>query len=142
MKRIPVPRVVGCLTVCPALYAARLAARLALCLAVCLGALALADLGSGVAAAASPQVETAIKAIKSVGNDPEKLKLFCQLNKLLQEAGDKEDAATQKQIEDLVTKIGSDFGAAWDVGDELDENSPDGQEFYAAVDTIADKCQQ
>jgi hypothetical protein len=123
MKRIPVARVVAW----PA---------------VCLGAFALAVLGAGVAPAASPQVDTAIKAIQTVGNDPEKLKLFCQLNKLLQEAGDKEDPDAQKQIEDLVTKIGSDFGAAWDVGDELDESSPDGQEFYAAVDTLADKCQQ
>lgn len=125
MKRIPVARLVACFSVCLAL-----------------GAFAYAVLGAGAALAASPQVDTAIKAIQKVGNDPEKLKLFCQLNKLLQEAGDKEDAATQKQIEDLVTKIGSDFGAAWDVGDELDENSPDGQEFYAAVDTLADKCQQ
>jgi hypothetical protein len=96
---------------------------------------------AGVAQAASPQVETAIKAIEAVANDTGKLKLFCDLNKLLQEAGDKEDTATQKQIEDLITRIGADFGAAWDVGDELDENSPDGQAFYAAVDTLAEKCQ-
>ncbi|HEY7550510.1 MAG TPA: hypothetical protein VH913_13475 [Hyphomicrobiaceae bacterium] len=117
-------------------------ARLVACLAAGLGVWAAALLGAGAAPAASPQVDAAIKAIQAVGNDGEKLKLFCQLNKLLQEAGDKEDPATQKQIEDLVTKIGSDFGAAWDVGDELDENSPDGQEFYAAVDTLADKCPQ
>ena len=98
-------------------------------------------LSTGVSLAASPQVETAIKSIEAVANDAGKLKLFCDLNKLLQEAGDKEDAATQKQIEDLITRIGSDFGAAWDVGDELDENSPDGQAFYAAVDTLAEKCQ-
>jgi hypothetical protein len=99
------------------------------------------SLSPGVALAASPQVEAAIKSVEAVGNDAGKLKLFCDLNKLLQEAGDKEDPATQKQIEDLITRIGSDFGAAWDVGDELDENSPDGQAFYAAVDTLAEKCQ-
>ena len=98
-------------------------------------------LAAGAAPAASPQVDTAIKAIEAVGSDAGKLKLFCELNKLLQEAGDKEDAETQKQIEDLITRIGADFGAAWDVGDELDENSPDGQAFYAAVDTLAEKCQ-
>ena len=50
-------------------------------------------------------------------------------------------ASIQKQIEDLVVKIGPDFSAAWDIADELDENSADGQEFYDAVDTLAEKCQ-
>src|SRR5262245_20585936 len=89
-----------------------------------------AGIGSGRLFAASPQVDQAIKSIQSVANDAGKLKLFCELNELLQEAGDKEDADTLKKIEDLITRIGSDFSAAWDVGDELDENSPDGQEFY------------
>ena len=116
-------------------------------LVVCVGACAVvgvavaaASLGSGTLSAASPQVDQAIKSIQSVANDAGKLKLFCELNELLQEAGDKEDPDTTKQIDDLITKIGADFSAAWDVGDELDENSPDGQEFYAAVDTLADKC--
>jgi hypothetical protein len=90
--------------------------------------------------AASPAVDLAIKTIESAGNDAGKLKIFCSLNKLLQETGDKEDPAIQKQVEDLVAQLGSDFSAAWDIGDELDENSPDGQEFYGAVDTLAEKC--
>ena len=109
--------------------------------AVCLGACAALVLGAGVVTAASPQVDLAIKAVEAVGNDPGKLKLFCQLNKLLQAAGEKEDAAVQKQIEELVAQMGPDFSAAWDIGDELDENSEDGQEFYEAVDTLAEKCQ-
>jgi hypothetical protein len=106
-----------------------------------LGACAAALLGAGVAPAASPQVDQAIKAVQAVGNDPARLKLFCEFHKLLQSVGDKEDDAAQKQIEDLVTRIGSDFSAAWDIADELDENSTDGQEFYDAVDTVAEKCQ-
>ena len=105
------------------------------------GVFAAAALGAGSAPAASPQVDLAIRAVQAVGNDPGKLKLFCELNKLLQAAGEKEDAAAQKQIEDLVAQIGPDFSAAWDIGDELDENSEDGQEFYEAVDTLAEKCQ-
>ena len=54
--------------------------------AVCLGACAALVLGAGVVTAASPQVDLAIKAVEAVGNDPGKLKLFCQLNKLLQAA--------------------------------------------------------
>jgi hypothetical protein len=106
-----------------------------------LGAWAVAVAGTGVAPAASPQVDTAIKAVQAVGNDPARLKLFCEFHKLLQAVGDKEEEAAQKQIEDLVAKIGPDFSAAWDVAEEIDENSEDGQAFYDAVDTLAEKCQ-
>jgi len=90
--------------------------------------------------AASPAVDLAIKTIESVGADAGKLKIFCNLNKLLQETGEKDDPAIQKQVEDLVAQLGPEFSAAWDIGDELDENSPDGQEFYGAVDSLAEKC--
>jgi hypothetical protein len=105
-----------------------------------LGICAAAVLGAAVAPAASPQVDLAIKAVQAVGNDPARLKLFCEFHKLLQAVGEKEDEASQKQVEELVAKIGPDFSAAWDIGDELDENSEDGQEFYDAVDTLAEKC--
>jgi hypothetical protein len=97
--------------------------------------------GIGSVPAASPQVELAIKAVQAVGSDPARLKLFCEFHTLLQTIGEKEDDASQKQIEDLVAKIGPDFSAAWDVAEEIDENSEDGQEFYDAVDTLAEKCQ-
>jgi hypothetical protein len=106
-----------------------------------LGACAAAVLGTAAAPAASPQVDLAIKAVQAVGSDPARLKLFCEFHKLLQSVGDKEDDASQRQIEDLVAKIGPDFSAAWDVAEEIDENSADGQEFYDAVDTLAEKCQ-
>jgi hypothetical protein len=105
------------------------------------GTFAVAAAGASIAPAASPQVNLAIKAVQAVGSDPAKLKLFCEFHKLLQSTGEKEDEAVQKQIEDLVVKIGPDFSAAWDIADELDENSADGQEFYDAVDTLAEKCQ-
>jgi hypothetical protein len=97
-------------------------------------------IGASTVPAASPAVDLAIKTIESVSKDAGKLKLFCNLNKILQESGDKDDPGIQKQIDDLVTQLGPDFSSAWDIGDELDENSPDGQEFYAAVDTLAEKC--
>jgi hypothetical protein len=100
----------------------------------------MALVGAATASAASPAVDRAIKSIRSVSSDPAKLKLFCELNKVIQAAADKEDAAVQKQIEGIVTQMGPDFGAAWDVGDELDETSPDGQAFYDAVDALAEKC--
>ena len=104
-------------------------------------ACAVAVLGASVAPAASPQVDLAIRAVQAVGSDPARLKVFCEFHKLLQSVGDKEDEATQKQIESLVAKIGPDFSAAWDIAEELDENSEDGEEFYDAVETLGEKCQ-
>jgi hypothetical protein len=97
-------------------------------------------IGASTLPAASPAVDLAIKTIESVGADPAKLKIFCSLNKVLQESGEKDDPASQKQVDDLVAQLGADFSAAWDVGDELDENSADGQAFYGAVDALAEKC--
>jgi hypothetical protein len=97
-------------------------------------------IGAGLLPAASPAVDKAIKTITSVGSDAAKLKIFCSVNKLLQESGEKEDPAIQKQVDDLVAQVGPDFKDAWDTGDELDETSPDGKEFFAAVDALAAKC--
>jgi hypothetical protein len=100
-----------------------------------------AVIGAGVAPAASPQVDAAIRAVEAVAADPARLKLFCELNKLLLSGADSDDPETEKQTEAIVAQMGPDFSAAWDVGEELDENTPDGQAFYGAVDALADKCQ-
>jgi hypothetical protein len=96
--------------------------------------------GAGAVPAASPAVEGAIKTITAVGADPGKLKVFCDLNKIVEASGDKEDPQVEKQVEDLIGKLGPEFTAAWEVGDELDENSEDGKAFNAAVDALAAKC--
>jgi hypothetical protein len=107
-------------------------------------------LGAGVAAAASPEVDKAIKTIQSVG--AAKMQPFCDLVDTLDDAdekaekagaaaADKEDPAVEQQVDALLTQLGADFEAAWDAGEELDENSADGKEYAAAVDALADKCQ-
>jgi hypothetical protein len=104
-------------------------------------------LGAGVVAAASPEVDKAIKTIQSVGAT--KMQQFCDLVDTLDDAdekagpaaADKEDPAVEKQVDTLLTQLGSDFEAAWDVGEEMDENSADGKEYNAAIDALAEKCQ-
>jgi len=97
-------------------------------------------LGASAVLAASPEVEAAIKTIQSVAADAGKLKLFCTLNDLLQSAGEKDDPELEKRADDIIKQLGPDFEAAWDVGNELDEDSADGMEFFAAVDMLAEKC--
>jgi len=90
--------------------------------------------------AASPQIEAAIKTLNATAADPAKVQLFCALNKVMMAVGDKQDPAAEKEIEDLFDKLGDDFEAAWTAGEGLDENSPDGKEYNAALEALEDKC--
>jgi len=99
-----------------------------------------AALCASVALAASPQIDAAIKAIQSVGADPAKMEVFCDLYNALSTAGEKEDPEVQKKVEGWIAELGPDFSAAWEIGEQLDETTADGMEFYAAVDALAEKC--
>ncbi len=37
-------------------------------------------------------------------------------------------------------QLGPDFETAWNAGDSVDENSPDGEKLNAALDELANKC--
>jgi hypothetical protein len=103
---------------------------------VLIGIGACAALVVGVTSVPAQSIDDAVKIFESMGTDAEKLKQFCALNKLLDDVGEKEDPATEKQIEDAVEKLGSEFAAAWEAG----EKSADGKKFYDAVSALADKC--
>ena len=90
--------------------------------------------------AASPQVEGAVQVFRSVANDPAKLATVCQLAKVMDEAGDHLDAATEEKIQTIVKQVGPEFETAWNLGDELDEDSPDAAAYNAALDELASKC--
>jgi hypothetical protein len=92
------------------------------------------------ALAASPKVESAIKVYKAVAANPAKLKAFCDMSKVIKKLGDKEDAAAEAQIDRYMGQLGADFQTAWEAGDGVDENSPDGKALYAAIDDLEGKC--
>ena len=92
------------------------------------------------ALAASPKIESAIKVYKAVGSNPQKLRTFCEMSKVIEKMGDKEDAALEAQINRLVGQLGPDFQTAWEASDGVDENTPDGKALYAAIDELEDKC--
>jgi hypothetical protein len=97
--------------------------------------------GASIVSAASPPVDAAIKKIEGVVADAGKLQLFCELDDALEAAPeDKEDPAIEKRIDELVDRLGPDFAAAWDTGEELQEESADGKEYFAAVDAIGERC--
>jgi hypothetical protein len=106
------------------------------CMLVTLG------LGATYVMAASPAVESAIKTLKAVAADPARFKTFCDMQKAAEALGEKEDAAAEAKIEALAKQLGADFEKAWSAGDDLDENSADGKEYFAAVDELDSKCPQ
>ena len=103
-------------------------------------ALTAITLASGPVLAAAPGVDNAVKTFAAVGNDPVKLKTFCEMNKALKALGDKEDAAAEAKITAQIQQLGPDFEAAWNIGDGMDENSPDMKTVGAAMGALSDKC--
>jgi hypothetical protein len=96
---------------------------------------------AGITLAASPDIDKAIKTIQGVTADPAKMQLFCALDQANDAAGEKADPVHEKRVEEILGKLGPDFAAAWDAGDNLDDKSADGVEFSAAVEAVSAKCQ-
>lgn len=90
--------------------------------------------------AADPKVESAIKVFKAVSTDNAKLRTFCEMSKVMAQAGEKEDKVADAKIDALMKQLGADFEKAWAVGDGLSETSADGKAFNTAMDDLMKKC--
>ena len=99
-----------------------------------------ASLAASPALAADPKVESAIKTFKSVSADASKLKTFCEMSKVMEQVGEKEDKAADAKIDGLMKQLGPDFEKAWAAGDGLTETSADGKAFSTAMDDLMAKC--
>ena len=97
-------------------------------------------LAAAPAFAASPKVDAAVKAFKAVGADPAKQKIFCDMSKAMDAAGDKPSPAADAKINGFMKQLGADFETAWGVAEGLNENSPDGKAYNNALDDLAGKC--
>jgi hypothetical protein len=99
-------------------------------------------LSAAAALAADPKVEAAIKAFAGVESDPAKLKIYCDLSKVMDAAGEDETkaAAAQSDIDGYLKKLGPEFESAWDAGEGLEENSPDGKTYDDALNKLDEKC--
>jgi hypothetical protein len=92
------------------------------------------------AQAASPKVESASKVFQSVAGDPAKLKTFCEMNQVIENAEETPDQAAATKIQGYMQQLGQDFEQAWNIGNEVDENSEDGKTFIVAMDNLAKSC--
>ena len=92
------------------------------------------------ASADDPKIESALKEFKAVGADPARLKIFCEMSKVLDAVDEREDAAAEAAIEGYLKALGPEFQKAWDVGEDIDETSPDGKALTDAIDELAGEC--
>jgi hypothetical protein len=89
---------------------------------------------------ASPKIDAAVKTFQAVGSDPAKQKLFCEMSKAMDSAGDKPTQAVEAKIDGIMKQLGSDFETAWSAADGLNENSADGKAYNKALDDLSGKC--
>jgi len=102
------------------------------CVALCLLSVAVS--------AADAKVESAVKVFKQTEADAGKMKTYCEMDKTLDAAGDKEDAATDAKLDGYLKQLGPDFETAWDTSEAIDETSADGKALGAALDELGSKC--
>lgn len=93
--------------------------------------------------AADTKVADAVKTFEQVAADPAKVKAYCDMNKIMNDAGDDEQKAqaAEPQIDALMKVLGPEVEAALSTGDGLDEKSPDFQTYDEAISKLDEKCQ-
>lgn len=94
------------------------------------------------AVALDAKVKEAIKTFGDVGSDPAKLKAYCDMGELMEEAGDDEKKleAADAKIEAHFDTLGPEFETAWNAGENLKEDSEDAKALSAALDELDQKC--
>ena len=103
----------------------------------------LACMGVAPTRAATPAVDEAIKTLESLRSDATKLKAYCAVFEEFVAAGD--DEAKQTAVEEKMTKLLNSFGPQyqrfWQVYQETDPSSDDGQSLDAAFLKLDEKCE-
>jgi hypothetical protein len=98
------------------------------------------SLGTCPCLAASPNVEAIVKSFNEVSADAGKLKVFCEMTKVMDAMGDKQDAASEAKIEGYVKQLGTEFETAWIASTDVDADTPDGKAIGDALDDLSGKC--
>lgn len=99
-------------------------------------------LAASPAAAADVDAATISKTIEAVAADPAKSKAYCDMAVKFEEIGDdeKKAEAAGDEIDGYFKTLGADFEAAWDAGQNADENSAEGKAFDEAMVKLESAC--
>ena len=100
----------------------------------------------GPAAAVSSEVSEGIKALEEIGIDPANLATYCGIIKELGAASEAEDTAKSEaaatEMLQFLNGLGSKFAEVWELGEELDPNSEDGQALEEVFGALEAKCEE
>ncbi len=100
-------------------------------------------IGSGPAAAASAEVQSAITALEKIPADATKFGTYCNLLGEMSTLPDDDSAkyeALEKQLDEIITSYGQEVADAWDTLSEVDPDTDDGKAAAAAFETMEAKC--
>ena len=94
------------------------------------------------ASAATVDAAAIAKALDGVAADSAKLKVYCAMSKKFAEIGDdeKKAEAAGEEIDGYFKTLGPDFEAAWDAGQNSEENTPDGKAFDEGMTKLEAAC--
>jgi hypothetical protein len=103
--------------------------------------------GGASAKAPKPTKADIQKVVKSISGDKAKTKLYCDLAKLNDEiaaADEKKDTkkveALSEQIEAAEDKLGADYVKMINGLEQVDPDSKEGKDLYAALEPLEDLC--
>ena len=108
-----------------------------------LAACALCGLFAGPVLAANAAVDTAVKTFDAVGNDAAKLKVYCEMSKVMSSADAEDDSKAEeldKKMDGFMKDLGPEFQSAFEAGADLDPESADGKTYDAGMDKLDEKC--
>jgi hypothetical protein len=98
------------------------------------------SLGACSCFAAAPNTEEMVRIFNAVGTDAGRLKIFCEMTKVMDAMAEKQDGADEAKIQGYVKQLGAEFEAAWNATSEIDVDTPDGKAISAALDDVSGKC--
>ena len=108
---------------------------------------ALAQTDDTTNAVPKPTVEELQKLVQTIASDEAKLKVYCEIGKLLGESDkalenndEKAFDAIVAKLDDLVPQIGPDYKKAMDGLAEVDPNSDEGQKLNAVFKQLQEQC--
>lgn len=108
-----------------------------------LAACAFCGLFASPVLAASAAVESAVKTFDTVAGDATKLKVYCEMSKVMS-SPDAEDESKadeiDKKMDGFMKDLGPDFQKAFEAGADLDPESADGKVYDEAMDKLDAKC--
>jgi len=97
----------------------------------------------GQATAATPVVDKAVKALGSLSSDAPKLKAYCVAFNEYADSGDNEakQKTANEKMSSVLNSFGPRFQGIWQVYQESDPSSADGQALDTAFAKLDEQCE-